>query len=51
MLRAQRRLSTEWDYKSETDFNGQKIIQCLTDKGGWMVNPDGGRGRCYSHAG
>jgi outer membrane lipoprotein-sorting protein len=26
-------------YKSETDFNGQKIIQCVTDKGGWGINP------------
>jgi len=26
-------------YKNETDFNGTKIVQCFTDKGGWSVNP------------
>ena len=26
-------------YKSETDFGGQKIINVVTDKGGWMLNP------------
>jgi len=26
-------------YKSEVDFNGQKIVQAFTDKGGWSINP------------
>jgi len=26
-------------YKSELDFNGTSIVQCVNDKGGWMVNP------------
>jgi len=29
-------------FKSETDFNGSKIIQALNDKGGWMINPMAG---------
>jgi hypothetical protein len=29
-------------YRSESDFNGQKSIQCFTDKGGWTVNPMAG---------
>jgi outer membrane lipoprotein-sorting protein len=29
-------------YKSETDFQGQKIIQCYTDKGAWQINPMAG---------
>jgi hypothetical protein len=29
-------------YKSETDFNGTKIVQCFNDKGGWNVNPMAG---------
>lgn len=28
--------------KTETDFNGTKIIQCYSDKGGWNVNPMAG---------
>ncbi len=26
-------------FRNESDFNGQKIIQVYTDKGGWGVNP------------
>lgn len=26
-------------YKNEMEFNGTKIVQCYTDKGGWSVNP------------
>ena len=29
-------------YKNETDFNGTKIVQCYTDKGGWTINPMAG---------
>ena len=29
-------------YKNELDFNGQKIVQVFTDKGGWAINPMGG---------
>jgi len=29
-------------YRSETDFNGTKIIQCYNGKGGWSVNPMAG---------
>ena len=28
--------------KTETDFNGQKMVQVVTDKGGWMINPMAG---------
>jgi len=26
-------------FKSEVDFNGQKIVQVVTDKNGWAINP------------
>ncbi|HKC37102.1 MAG TPA: hypothetical protein VKB95_13600, partial [Chitinophagaceae bacterium] len=29
-------------FKSELDFSGTSIIQCFTDKSGWMVNPMAG---------
>jgi outer membrane lipoprotein-sorting protein len=29
-------------YRSESDFNGQKLVQVYTDKGGWAINPFGG---------
>jgi len=29
-------------FKSETDYNGSKIISCFTDKGGWSINPMAG---------
>src|SRR5690349_522 len=29
-------------FKSETEFNGSKMIQCYTDQGGWATNPMGG---------
>lgn len=30
-------------YKSEVDFGGQKIINCVTDKSGWTINPMAGQ--------
>lgn len=29
-------------FKSEVDFNGQKIVQVVTDKEGWAINPMAG---------
>ena len=29
-------------FRNETEFNGTKIVQCFTDKGGWSINPMAG---------
>ncbi|HRI20800.1 MAG TPA: hypothetical protein PLA68_07590 [Panacibacter sp.] len=29
-------------YKNETEFNGQKLVRCYTDKSGWAINPFAG---------
>jgi len=29
-------------YKMESEANGQKMVQCYTDKGGWSINPFSG---------
>lgn len=29
-------------FKSELDFSGTSIVQCFTDKNGWMINPMAG---------
>jgi hypothetical protein len=29
-------------YKNESDFNGQQLVQVVTDKGGWVINPFAG---------
>jgi outer membrane lipoprotein-sorting protein len=29
-------------FRNESDFNGQKIVQVMTDKGGWAINPFAG---------
>jgi outer membrane lipoprotein-sorting protein len=29
-------------FRSESEFNGQKLVQVYTDKGGWMINPFAG---------
>ncbi len=31
-------------YKTEAEFNGQKMVSVITDKGGWAINPMGGSG-------
>ena len=29
-------------YRNESDFNGQMLVQVVTDKGGWAINPFAG---------
>ena len=29
-------------YRNESDFGGQNLVQVVTDKGGWMINPFAG---------
>jgi hypothetical protein len=29
-------------FKSESEFQGMKIVNCVTDKGGWLINPFAG---------
>ncbi len=29
-------------FKSEADFNGQQMVQVVSDKGGWQINPFAG---------
>ncbi len=31
-------------YRNESNFNGQQVIQVVTDKGGWAINPFQGSG-------
>lgn len=31
-------------FKTEAEFNGQKMVSVVTDKGGWAINPMGGSG-------
>lgn len=35
-------LLTGKGYRNESDFNGQQIVNVVTDKGGWAINPFGG---------
>jgi hypothetical protein len=35
-------------FRNETDFNGQQIVNVITDKGGWAINPFGGSGEAVA---